>query len=496
MNHSSKPRGRSEKRSGRNANGQAGGKPPAPVEGAAPREVAILLLTRTLDDGRGFAGLTDVSGGLKAFLELPEQDRNLARAIARTALARRGQIELALKRVADRPPPKGARHLLHTLHVAATQILFMDVPDSAAVNTAVNIAAREPRSARFVGFANAVLRRLSREKEDIEPKLRSDKLNTPKWMYARWAEVYGHANARAVATHHAATHANGAPMDLSVRGDATAYFEGNSEALTNASLLANGTIRLPHALDVRSLPGWDEGAVWVQDAAARLPAQLVNGQSGERIADLCAAPGGKTAQLALAGSQVTAVEQSAPRVKRLQENLKRLKFEDKVTIHHGDLFELEPDKPFDAILLDAPCSSTGTIRRHPDILWTKTPEIIAELADLQFRMVAHSAKLLTSGGRLVFSNCSLDPLEGEMLHERILKELGDVLQHDPIQVSEIAGFEAALTEKGTVRSLPHLSPASAQPAGETVKSEQPGGQMGMNVGGGADGFFAARYLAR
>lgn len=449
------------------------------MEGVAPREVAILLLTRTLDDGRGFAGLTDAAGGLAAFLKLPEQDRNLARAIARTALARRGQIELALKRVADRPPPKGARHLLHALHVAATQILFMDVPDSAAVNTAVNIAAREPRSARFVGFANAVLRRLSREKADIEPKLRSDKLNTPKWMYARWAELYGHNAARAIATHHASIHATGAPLDLSVRGSSSDYFQANGDTLGGAALLENGTVRLPHALDVRSLPGWAEGAVWVQDAAARLPAQLVSPQNGERIADLCAAPGGKTAQLALSGAKIVAVEQSAPRVKRLEENLRRLGLSGAASIHHGDLFELAPDTPFDAILLDAPCSSTGTIRRHPDILWTKTPDAISDLAELQFAMVAHAATLLATGGRLVFSNCSLDPLEGEMLHERIVKELGGILQHQPVTSDEVPGFAHAITDKGTVRSLPHISPTQAN---------------GEPVTGGADGFFAARYV--
>ncbi|MEO0495745.1 MAG: RsmB/NOP family class I SAM-dependent RNA methyltransferase [Pseudomonadota bacterium] len=472
MSQTTKPRRRSNHRSNQ--------KTPPPLEGVVPREVAILLLTRTLDDGRGFAGLTDASGGLQAFLDLPEQDRNLARAIARTALARRGQIEQALKRVADRPPPKGARHLIHTLHVAAAQILFMDVPDSAAVNTAVNIVAREPRSTRFAGFANAILRRLSREKAEIEPKLRSDKLNTPKWMYGRWAEIYGHNNARAIATHHGAIHAGGAPLDLSIQGDAAAYFARHSEVLIGASLLANGTVRLPQALDVRTLPDWDSGSVWVQDAAARLPAQLVNAQRGEQVADLCAAPGGKTAQLALTGAQVTAVEQSAPRVQRLKENLIRLQLQDKVAIHQGDLFEMTPDSRFDAILLDAPCSSTGTIRRHPDILWTKTPQLISELAELQFRMVAHAVKLLAPGGRLIFSNCSLDPLEGEMLHERIVKELGDMLSHDPVKPAEIAGFENAVTEKGTVRSLPHLTPRSL--VGEST--------------GGADGFFAARYLAR
>ncbi|MEO0636729.1 MAG: RsmB/NOP family class I SAM-dependent RNA methyltransferase [Pseudomonadota bacterium] len=454
--------------------------PPKTADGSAPREVAGLLLTRALDDKRSFAGLTDAIGGLAAFLALSEQDRNLARAIARTGLARRGQIELALKRVSDRPPPKGARHLIHTLHAAAAQILFMDVPDSAAVNVAVNIIAREPRSARFVGFANAVLRRLSREKDELEPKLRSDKLNTPKWMYARWAEAYGHQTARAIATHHATVHAESVPLDLSVKGAPADYLATHRTALPEAVLLDNGTIRLPRAVDVRSLPGWDDGAVWVQDAAARLPAQLVQAQPNERIADLCAAPGGKTAQLALSGASVTAVEQSRPRMERLRANLERLQIVDSVTLHHGDLFELETTSGFDAVLLDAPCSSTGTIRRHPDILWTKTQSDIADLADLQFRMIAKAADLLKSGGRLVFSNCSLDHLEGEMLHERVLKELGDVLQHQAVGGSDLPGFAHAVTEKGTVRSLPHLTPTAANALAH----------------GGADGFFAARYRRR
>jgi 16S rRNA (cytosine967-C5)-methyltransferase len=441
--------------------------------GAEPRRLAGLLLTRTLDDKRGLDGLTDGNGGLAEYLALAENDRLLARAIARTALARKGQLDLAIRRVSDRPLPKGARHLLHTLYVAATQILFMDVPDSAAVNIAVNLVARDQRSKRFKGFANAILRRLSAEKAEIEPKLRSDKLNTPKWMYANWTEAYGHEAARAIATHHAKIHAGQAPLDLSVKGDAEEF----ARQVDGAYALPNGTVRLPKPTDVRGLPGFDDGAFWVQDAAARLPAQLLAPQAGERIADLCAAPGGKTAQLASTGAAITSVEVVSSRADRLRENLQRLKLESVTKIVEADMFLWQPPAAFDAILLDAPCSSTGTIRRHPDVLWTKEKEDIAALADLQFRMVQRASEMLAPGGRLVFSNCSLDSTEGEDLHKRIVEQCPD-LSLVPVTPDEILGFEHVLKDNGTLRSLPFAGPRSADGEGDRL---------------GCDGFFCARY---
>jgi 16S rRNA (cytosine967-C5)-methyltransferase len=214
---------------------------------------------------------------------------------------------------------------------------------------------------------------------------------------------------------------------------------------------------------VADLPGFAEGAWWVQDAAAALPARLMGDIRGKRVADLCAAPGGKTAQLIVQGAHVTAVEQSANRIKRLKANLVRLGLE--AEIQQDRLEEFEPAEPFDAILLDAPCSSTGTIRRHPDVLWTKGPEDVQTLAGVQYRLLEASLKLVRPGGRIVFSNCSLDPLEGEMLVKTFL-EAHPEINRLAISPADWPGLEGAINARGEFRTTPAML-------------------------GGMDGFFAA-----
>ena len=238
-------------------------------------------------------------------------------------------------------------------------------------------------------------------------------------------------------------------------------------------VLPTGGVRVEKLVaNVSDLPGFAEGEWWVQDAAATLPARLFGNVAGRNVADLCAAPGGKTAQLVLAGANVTAVDASKNRLARLARNLERLGLE--ANIIQADILSFTPDEPFDAVLLDAPCSSTGTVRRHPDVPWTKSPADIEKLAALQARMLEAAARLVKPGGRVVFSNCSLDPAEGEELYRTFLAGAGNV-EHDPIQPGEIAEADEFLTEQGALRTTPA------------------GLQLGSSGISGLDGFFAARF---
>lgn len=443
--------------------------------GLAARTVAVTILTRVLDDKRGLDGLLDSRHGPSSYQDLSSADKALVRAIANTAFRHRGEIDFVFSKLLDRPVPKKARHLQHTLHVAAAQILFLDVPDSAAVDLAVTALKSEKRSARFASLANAVLRRMAREKEDLlRGKTDEEKavLNTPSWFHKRTRKAYGRDRAAAIAQHHMLEPV----IDISVKGDPSNWLE----KLNGVPLFGN-SIRVTHPGKIETWPGYDEGNWWVQDAAASLPAILLGEIQGLNVADLCAAPGGKTAQLVYRGGNVTALEASADRLVRLQKNLDRLKLSAKCI--EGDLFHWQPDQLFDAILLDAPCSSTGTIRRHPDVQWTKTPEVIDELARLQHDMILKAADFLKPEGRLVFANCSLDRAEGEDIYARIMSaDIG--LKPDPISADEIFGLDELLTGQGTVRTLPchmqHVSPP------EGSKICQPRFT-------GLDGFFAARF---
>jgi 16S rRNA (cytosine967-C5)-methyltransferase len=259
-----------------------------------------------------------------------------------------------------------------------------------------------------------------------------------------------------------------APVDFSVKGDPAGWAER-----LGGVVLPTGSVRVERLSGpVTDLPGFDAGEWWVQDAAAALPAKLMGDVAGLRVADLCAAPGGKTAQLVLAGADVTAVDSSKNRLARLRQNLDRLGLAADVV--QADLLAYAPEKLFDAVLLDTPCSSTGTVRRHPDVPWTKTPADISKLADLQKRLLARAVTLVRPGGRIVFSNCSLDPQEGEELVDAFLAEVPGIAV-DPIRPDEMPGIGPFVTDRGWLRTTP----------------------AGLNLGrpqmSGLDGFFAARF---
>lgn len=396
-----------------------------------------------------------------AYQALSASDRGLVRAIATSAVRGLGVIRKVLRERLREGLPANSGLFEPVMIAAIAQILFLDVPDYAAVDTAIAKLRADARADRYAPLANAVLRAITRDKAAILAGLDPLGDNTPGWLAERWERAYGADAARAIA----AAHMKEPPLDLTVRQDGAQWAER-----LKATELPTGSLRLPGASLVTALEGFAEGAWWVQDVAAALPARMLAPQPGERILDLCAAPGGKTAQLAAAGATVVAVDRSAPRLKRLTANLDRLKLV--AEVHVADALAYSGG-PFDAILLDAPCSATGTIRRHPDVAWSKTLADVATLADLQTRLIDHAWTLLKPGGRLVYATCSLEPEEGERQVEAFLARTKDAVLM-PATPAMLGGVDAWLDAAGRLRALPgHLAAL-----------------------GGCDGFFAARLDKR
>lgn len=424
---------------------------------ATARVVALELLGAVLRRRRPLDELLAAHPGLAA---LSARDRAFARKLVGTVLRRLGQIDRLIADCLERPlPPRGAP-AMDALRLGAAQLLFLGTPAHAAVDSTVQLLSHGV--AGYRGLVNAVLRRLDREGRERLDALPAVPINTPAWLYERWTSAYGREIAAAIA----AAHLEEPPLDLTAKSDA----EGWAERL-GARLLPTGSLRLKAEGPIEALPGYAEGGWWVQDAAAALPARLLGDVRGRRVIDLCAAPGGKTAMLAAAGAAVVAVDRSPTRLARLRQNLDRLEL--KAEVHEADATQWQPAEPADAVLLDAPCSSTGTIRRHPDLPWIKRPQEMATLTRLQDRLLAAAAAMVKSGGLLVYCTCSLEPEEGG---ERVTALLASGAPFDPvpIEAAEIGGLGELLTPAGELRSLPcHL-------AGD----------------GGIDGFYAARLRRR
>ena len=435
------------------------------VPGLAARRIAADILDgvlhrhRTLDDQLEGAG---VHPGLKS---LSDRDRALMRRLVATILRRLGTLGHLLSRLLDRGVPTDAPRAQSALLIGAAQILWMDVPDHAAVDLSVRLVQSDRRAARYAGLINAVLRRCAREGKAIIDDVKSQTLDVPPWLFARWSAHYGEANAHAMA----AALSHEPSLDLTVKSDASQW-----ASRLHGEVLPTGTVRTLLHGSVTMLPGFSEGQWWVQDAAAALPARLFGDINGKVIADLCAAPGGKTAQLAQAGARVTAVDRSPARMTRLHDNLARLSLEADVVV--ADAVEWPgAAESFDGILIDAPCTSTGTIRRHPDVAWLRQEGDIAALVALQKRLLQKAVTLLKPGGTLVYCTCSLEPEEGEAAISALLAgESG--LRRAPIAPSEVAGLAEIITSEGDLRTLPcHLPHADSRLAG-------------------LDGFYASRLV--
>lgn len=420
------------------------------------------LLGAVLEARTPLDGLTDDEHGHPHYLALDPRDRALARAIVLATLRHHGRLAAILDRLVERPLPSGATALRHILLTGLAQLLLLDVPDHAVVAMAVDAARADPRSARFANLVNAVLRRAARERDELLAAT-ADIPSAPPWYAARLRELYGADRAAAIL----ALQQTEPPLDLAVRDDARRW-----AATLGGEAMGEHAVRLPRSQTaVRDLPGYGEGAWWVQDMAAGLPARLFGPLDGKRAVDLCAAPGGKTAQLVLAGADVTAVDISASRLNRLRANMDRLGIKAKTLV--ADIRSWDPETLFDAVLLDAPCSSTGTVRRHPDIPFTKSPEEVGKLADLQARLLDRAAAFVAPGGTLVFSNCSVDRDEGEAVVEAFLSRNRD-FRLDPVTPEEVPELPQAVTAGGLVRTTPEMRPAGASTPG-------------------VDGFMAARF---
>jgi len=426
----------------------------ASSSGAGPRRAALKLLRHTLDEAR------PLDDGLEAALKgLEGSDRAFARAIASTALRNKGVIDHVTGQFLNSPLRRKASGARHALLIGAAELLFLDTPPHAAVSEAVSLVHSDKMSAALSGVVNAVLRKVDTEGRAMLEGLDAAKLNTPRWLWSRWEGQYGEARTRAIAE----AHSLGAPIDLTVAGD-PALWAGRLDG----EVLPIGSVRVSRTGDVTAWPGFRDGAWFVQDMAASLPVRLMGDLAGKTVIDLCAAPGGKTAQLAAAGADVTAVDMNEERLERVGENLARLNLDAALVAADARHFEAEPA---DAVLLDAPCSATGTIRRHPDLPWVKRPDDIKTLAMLQAQCLENAARLVKKGGTLIYCTCSLERGEGEHQMTAFLKAQPD-FAIDPVQKSELPGLRSALTKEGFVRTLPSLLPDK----------------------GGMDGFFIARLV--
>lgn len=436
----------------RSARGPAKKKPveEKPVVVPTPRRLALDVLGRVFGDQRTF----DEAFAGHSKLELMEpRDRAFARLIITTVLRRRGQIDEAVDRYLKKAPDPKVRNILR---IGAAQLMFLETPGHAAVGETVELASG--RASYAQGMINAVLRRLANEIAGIAKRQDAARLNLPDWLWDSWIKAYGEETTRAIAE----AQRGEPPLDISVKDVPDLWAKK-----LDGKVIGGQTIRRSAGGAIDQLPGFDQGAWWVQDIAASLPARLLGPLEGRHVVDLCAAPGGKTAQLASAGAKVTSIESSEKRAERLRENLTRLKLEAEVIV--ADALEWRAPTPAVLALLDAPCTATGTIRRHPDIVWQKTPEDVARLADIQEKLVRTTIDMLVPGGILVYAVCSLQPEEGEGLIQRVLSQ-GLPLTRVPIAKEELFGLPVDVTANGEVRSLPcHLADD-----------------------GGMDGFFIAR----
>lgn len=429
-------------------------RPDAPRDEAADigveaRLAAGVLLNAALE-GRG--GM-DSAQTFREIAALPAPDRAFARAVAMAALRRLGEIDQILDRRLNKAPPLPVRTILR---IALAQTLVLETPAFAAVSTAVKLAERDPKTRPYKNLVNAVLRGVGRD----GPGLTTAESNLPDWIAARWKATWGEQGLIALAL----VAREEPPTDLSLKPGADA---GALATAVDGEVLPGGTVRTGRRGDVASWPGFEDGNWWVQDAAAAVPARLLAPGAGESIIDLCAAPGGKTLQLAASGAEVVALDRSDSRLKRLRANLERTGLSAEVVAVPAE--DWEDDRTFDAVLLDAPCTATGTFRRNPEVLRATKPADVAKLADVQHRLLDAAAERVKPGGRLVYCVCSMEREEGETQIIAFLRR-NPAFRTAPAVPAEVGAPDEALTPEGWLRILPSM----------------------WTDKGGVDGFFVAR----
>jgi 16S rRNA (cytosine967-C5)-methyltransferase len=422
------------------------------VPGLVAREGALHLIGSVLDRG----AMLDEAG-----LRGSPAERAEAHGLADLTLRRLGQVDGALDRFVGKMPKPPVNHVLRLM---AAELIFAGTAPHAAVDIAVRLTKRGKGTAKFSGMVNAVGRRLAEHGAEIAAEQDAARLNMPDWLWKSLSGDWGADTARAMAE----AHLTPAPHDLTLANGVDA---GVMAREVGAEPLPTGSIRLTGRPQISALPGFDEGAWWAQDAAAALPARLIPDPEGKRVLDLCAAPGGKTMQLAAMGAHVTALDLSKRRMERLAKNLARTGLAAERVV--ADALKWKPDQVFDAILLDAPCSATGTIRRHPDLPRRQDGADLKPLLGLQSQLLDRAAAWLAPGGVLVFCTCALIKAEGEDQARRFLERQAGFARL-PVQAGE-AGIPAEfLSAEGDQRTRPDFWPDR----------------------GGIDGFFAARFVRK
>lgn len=423
----------------------------------AAREVALKLL----EDVLGRKNALDIALENSAeFRSLPSRDRGFCRMLVSTTLRRLGQVDDLITKAEEKSSHKTLQ-LHNILRLGVTQIMFMDVPDHAAVDTSVRLAEMHGMD-RQKGFVNGLLRTITRIGKEWLARQDEGRLNTPEWLLKIWIDDYGLKTAANIARANLAE----APLDITIRDESERNFWASN---LKASEVGNGTLRRLAGGPVHEIQGYDEGRWWIQDAAAAIPALLFGDIKDKTIIDLCAAPGGKSAQLAARGAHVIAVDRSAQRLKKLEQNLARLRLNDRIEVIASDASSWQPKEAPQYILVDAPCTATGTIRRHPDVPHLKSMRDLESLVPTQMRILDNAFRMLAPGGVLVYCTCSLQKVEGE---DQINHLLGQYPNAAKIAITpkEIGGMEEPITEDGDVRTLPFQLAAS----------------------GGIDGFFISR----
>jgi 16S rRNA (cytosine967-C5)-methyltransferase len=414
--------------------------------GLPARRAALAILSGVLQKRRPLdAGLDQLAG-------LAVRDAGFARALASETLRNMGALDAVLRKFMAKPlAPHKAGAASEILLLGACELLILKVAPHAAVDAANELAAKDSKAVHFKPLINAVLRKVAKEGETVLSGLDRERLSTPDWLWSRWTAQYGAGTARVIAR----AHQQAAPVDIVLKSPA-AIFPPSEE-------LFGAVRRLNEPGRIDELPGFAEGDWWVQDAAATLPALLLGDVTGQSVIDLCAAPGGKTLQLAARGAKVTAVEIDAVRTERIRENLTRTKLN--ADIVQADARDFEGSAPF--VLIDAPCTATGTIRRHPDLPWIKGAADVTVSAGAAYEILESGARMVAPGGTLVFAVCSLEREEGE---EQIAAFLSGHPEFSRLSIAaeEIFGHADWITPDGDLRTLPCYLP------------------------GGMDGFYAAR----
>ena len=428
------------------------------VEGLGLRAAAVNAVSLVLYERRF---LEDALADSLADIDDP-RDRAFAHALAAAALRRKGQIEAVLETYIEQKLRARTGRAPVILLCGVVQLLFLETEPHAAISTSVALAARDEKAQRLKGLINAVLRNISRDREAIMAALPGTDANLPKWLNTRLRADYGPETTALIAE----AHAQQADVDLSVKNDAP-----DADLLQLGVKLPTGTVRLnnPHPA-VPDLPGFADGTWWVQDAAAALPVRLLGDVHGRTALDMCSAPGGKTLQLCAAGATVTALDTSEFRLEKVTENLARTKLE--ASCIAIDALAFEPDQLFDVILLDAPCSATGTIRRHPDMPYVRGNDEVKQLLTLQRKLLRKAATLLKPGGTLVYAVCSLLADEGPKQISAFLGEHNN-FSRNPVVSGESQIPAAFISKAGDLRTLPHYTLGDIS---------------------GMDGFFAARMI--